>query len=149
MRTLKSLLVSLIGLIALLYGLLNLANIQAMREQMERPAAVGGMIHSSGASWTAFALITSFQFAISAVAFKGAWDLFAARNGTADEFREAKTTAVWAGGLSLVAWFALSFMSGIGLFQWGTEAGPAALTKVFELSTTSALTILFVWGTKD
>ena len=80
---------------------------------------------------------------------KGGWDLFAARKGTADEFKEAKTIAVWAGGLSLLSWFALSLMVGGGLFDWGTESGDVALAKSFALGTTSALTILFVWGTRD
>jgi predicted small integral membrane protein len=75
--------------------------------------------------------------------------LFAARNGTAQEFKEAKTTAVWAGGLSLFSWFALSLLIGVGLFQWGTDTGEAALANSFVLGTTSALTILFVWGTTD
>jgi hypothetical protein len=40
-------------------------------------------------------------------------------------------------------------MVGGGIFQWGTDHGEAALAKSFALATTSALTILFVWGTKD
>jgi len=49
----------------------------------------------------------------------------------------------------LLSWFSLSLMVGGGLFQWGTDSGQAALAKTFALGTTSALTILFVWGTKD
>lgn len=146
MRTFKSLLVALIGLTALMYALQNLADIDSMRQQLE--AAKFGNA-SPAASWAGFALITLCQFAIVAVALKGAWDLFAARNGTAEEFKEAKSVAVWAGGLSLLSWFALSLMVGGGLFQWGTDSGEAALAKSFALGTTSALTILFVWGTKD
>ncbi len=146
MRLFKSLLVSLIGLTALMYALQSLADIGAMREQMEAAKSGNG---SPGASWTAFALIITCQLAIAAVALKGGWDLFAARKGTADEFKEAKTVAVWAGGLSLLSWFALSLMVGGGLFQWGTESGDVALAKSFGLGTTSALTILFVWGTRD
>ena len=85
---------------------------------------------------------------LAATALKGAWELFAARKGTAEKFKEAKSTAVWAGGLSLLSWFALSLMVGAGLYQWGTDNGAAALSKSFALGTTSALTILFVWGTK-
>jgi len=146
MRVFKSLLVSLIGLTALMYALQNLADIGAMREQMD--IAKSGNA-SPVASWTGFALIVACQLAIAAVALKGGWDLFAARKGTADEFKEAKTIAVWAGGLSLLSWFALSLMVGGGLFDWGTESGDVALAKSFALGTTSALTILFVWGTRD
>jgi predicted small integral membrane protein len=146
MRVFKSLLVSLIGLTALMYALQNLADIGAMREQMD--IAKSGNASPVG-SWTGFALIVACQLAIAAVALKGGWDLFAARKGTADEFKEAKTVAVWAGGLSLLSWFALSLMVEGGLFDWGTESGDVALAKSFALGTTSALTILFVWGTRD
>ena len=145
MRSFKSLLVSLIGLTALMYALQNLAHISLMRQQIDAvPVAIPPAI-----TWTGFGLITLLQFVIAVVAIKGAWELFAARNGTADEFKGAKSTAVWAGGLSLLSWFALSLMVGGGLFQWGTDFGAAALAKTFALGTTSALTILFVWGTRD
>ena len=146
MRIFKSLLVSLIGLTALMYSLENLGSIGGMRQQIE---AMPSAARAPGISWTGFALIILCQLAIAATALKGAWELFAARKGTAEEFREAKSTAVWAGGLSLLSWFALSLMVGAGLFQWGTDNGAAALAKSFALGTTSALTILFVWGTRD
>jgi len=146
MRIFKSLLVSLIGLTALMYALQNVGNIGELRQQIgEVPSAE----NSPALSWIGFALITLCQFVIAAVALKGAWDLFAARKGTADEFKEAKSTAVWAGGLSLLSWFSLSLLVGGGLFEWGTDNGAAALAKSFALGTTSALTILFVWGTRD
>lgn len=145
MRSFKSLLVSLIGLTAFMYALQNLANIGVMRQQIDAvPVAIPPAV-----TWAGFALITLCQLVIAAVAFKGAWELFAARKGTAEEFKESKSTAVWAGGLSLLCWFALSLMVGGGLFQWGTDFGAAALAKTFALGTTSALTILFVWGTRD
>ena len=145
MRIFKSLLVSLIGLTALMYALQNIAHIGLMREQI----AAARLAFPPAITWSGFALITLCQLAIAAVALKGAWELFAARKGSADEFREAKSTAVWAGGLSLLCWFGLSLMVGAGLFQWGTDFGSAALAKTFALGTTSALTILFVWGTRD
>jgi predicted small integral membrane protein len=54
--------------------------------------------NSPSLSWTGFAVVVLFQFVTAVVALKGAWDLFAARKGTAEEFRDAKTVAVWAGG---------------------------------------------------
>jgi len=146
MRIFKSLLVSLIGLTALMYSLQNLGSISEMRRQIE---AMPSTAISPASSWTGFALIILLHFVTAATALKGAWELFAARKGSAEEFKEAKSTAVWAGGLSLLTWFALSLMVGAGLFQWGTDNGATALAKSFALGTTSALTILFVWGTKD
>lgn len=156
MRIFKSMLVALIGLTALMYALTNLANIGLLGQQLgAAPAANPGtdprtlFSPTSDASWTGFALMTLCQLVIATVALKGAWQLYAARNGTAEEFKDAKTTAVWAGGLSLLAWFALSLLVGGGLFHWGTDSGAVALTRSFQLSSTSALTILFVWGTTD
>ena len=156
MRSFKSLLVSLIGLTALMYALQNLANIGLFGQQPDAgsPAGSGTAPHtlfstSADASWMGFALITLCQLAIGAVALTGGWRLYAARGGTTEEFKEAKTTAVWAGALSLLSWFALALLVGGGLFHWGTETGVAALTRSFQLSSTSALTILFVWGTTD
>ena len=146
MRIFKSLLVSLIGLTALMYVLQNLADVDEMRQQIDAAGSAGA---SPAASWAALALITACQLALAATALKGAWELFAARKGSPEQFKEAKTTAVWAGGLSLLSWFALALTVGGGLFQWGTDSGEAALGKSFALGTTSALTSLFVWGTTD
>jgi predicted small integral membrane protein len=146
MRVFKSLLVFLIGLTALMYVLQSLASVGEMRQHIE---ALPSPATSPVLSWMGFMLVTLIQFALAATALKGAWELFAARNGSPEMFKGAKTTAVWAGGLSLLSWFALSLMVGAGLFQWGTDGGDAALAKSFALGTTSALTILFVWGTTD
>jgi len=146
MRIFKSLLVLLIGLTALMYAGLNLASIAEMHDEVA--SANWGKV-SPALSWAGFGISTLCLLGLALTALKGAWELYAARNGTADEFRTAKTTAVWAGGIALFSWFALSLMVGIGLFQWGTDSGETALAKAFALGTTSALTILFVWGTTD
>lgn len=146
MRIFKTLLVLLIGLTALMYALQNLANIGEMRQQIDAAKSTHG---SLSASWAGFGLITACQLALAMTAFRGAWELFVARNGSPEQFKEAKTTAVWAGGLALLSWFALALLIGVGLFQWGTDSGQVALAKTLALGTTSALTILFVWGTTD
>lgn len=154
MRTFKSLLVALIGLTALMYALQNLSDIPEMRQHVGALASPESYPHrifsnSPILSGVGIGLIILCQFAIAVVALKGSWELFSARKGSPDEFREAKSTAVWAGGLSLLSWFAQSLMIGVGLFQWGTDNGADALARSFALGTTSALTILFVWGTRD
>ena len=89
MRTFKSLLVALIGLTALMYALQNLRSVGDMRRHIE----TAPVVMSPAMSWAGFALITVCQFLIAAVALKGAWELFAARRGSPDEFKEAKSTA--------------------------------------------------------
>lgn len=146
MRVFKTLLVLLIGLTALMYALQNLADVAEMRQQID---AAGGASVSPVASWAGFGFMIACQLALAVTALKGARDLFLARNGSPEQFKEAKTTAVWAGGLALLSWFALALMIGGELFRWGTDTGQVALAKSFALGTTSALTILFVWGTTD
>ena len=154
MRIFKSLLVSLIGLTALMYAVQGLASIGEMRlaDAASHPANTVRHTMLSGspaASWTAFLLVVACQFVIAAVALKGAWDLFVARNDTDAAYKDAKSMAIWAGGLSLLSWFALSLMIGAGLFQWGSDFGAIALSRTFQLGSTSALTILFVIGVRD
>jgi len=149
MRSFKSLLVALIGLTALMYALQDLASIDEMRMPPGGEYRDTLLSGSPAASWTGFALITLCQFVIAGVAFKGSWDLYAARNATDAEYKEAKSAAIWAGGLSLLSWFALSLMVGAGLFQGGSDFGAMALTRAFQLGSTSALTILFVNGVRD
>jgi predicted small integral membrane protein len=154
MRTFKSLLVALIGLTALMYALQGLASVDEVRLPAGAPAQSAPYRETllSGfpsASWVGFALITLCQFVIAAVALKGAWNLYAARNASDADYKEAKSAAIWAGGLSLLCWFALSLMIGGGLFQWGSDFGSVALARAFQLGSTSALTILFVNGVRD
>jgi len=153
MRSFKSLLVALIGLTSLMYALQDLASIDEMRMQVGAAPGDGYrdtlLSGSPAAGWTGFALITLCQFVIAGVAFKGAWDLYAARNATDAEYKVAKSAAIWAGGLSLLSWFALSLMVGAGLFQGGSDFGAMAMTRAFQLGSTSALTILFVNGVRD
>ena len=85
MRSFKSLLVSLIGLTALMYALQNFTNIDAMRQQID---ATNSGSDFPAASWTGFAVRTLGQLVIAAVALKGAWNLFAARKGTAEDLRK-------------------------------------------------------------
>jgi predicted small integral membrane protein len=155
MRIFKSLLVSLIGLTALIYGLQGVASIGAMRIEAAAASHPGNAVRdtilsgSPAASWIGFVLVTLCQFVVAAVAMKGALDLFVARSGTDAAYKDAKSMAIWAGGLSLLSWFALSLMIGVGLFQWGSDFGAIALARTFQLGSTSALTILFVNGVRD
>jgi predicted small integral membrane protein len=76
--------------------------------------------------------------------------LFAARNGTVEEFHAAKSAGSWAAGLALLTWFGLFFVLGGAFFQmWQTEIGSGSLRDAFAFATVSALTMLFVYLTDD
>ena len=59
--------------------------------------------------------------------------------------QESRTEA----GCRSISRFSLLADGRRGAFRMGTDFGEVALAKSFALGTTSALTILFVWGTTD
>jgi predicted small integral membrane protein len=159
-RILKALLVLFIGLHALIYGLQNVANLN------EAHAALGYVL--SGADhqvypntlffdvtdpavhWVALALIIIGEAAIGYFGFKGAWDMFAARNATAEEFHLAKRGGLWAAGIALLVWFGFFMTFGAAFFQmWQTEVGAGSMEGAFMYSMASAITMLFVYLTAD
>src|SRR5690606_6914208 len=74
--------------------------------------------------WAALALVILGELAIGFFGIKGGWDMFAARNGTAEQFHLAKSAGVWAAGLALLIWFGLFMAFGAAFFQmWQTEVG--------------------------
>ena len=112
MRILKMLLVLAIGMHALLYALQNLANINEAHGALAY--VVSGADHqayphtlffhtaSPAFTWAAMVAVLIGEFSVGAFGLKGAWDMFAARNGTAEEFRAAKKAGLWAAGLALL-----------------------------------------------
>lgn len=159
-RILKSLLVLFIGLHALIYAVQNIANIN------EAHAALGYVM--SGAdhaayprsmffktdnnllAWIALSLVLAGEFAVAYFGIKGGWDLFAARNGTAEQFHSAKSGGLWAAGLALLVWFGLFMTFGSAFFQmWQTEVGDGSLRGAFYFAAASAITMLFVYLTDD
>ncbi|MGI8704816.1 MAG: DUF2165 family protein [Sphingomicrobium sp.] len=159
-RILKALLVLFIGLHALIYGLQNVANLS------EAHAALGYVL--SGADhevyphtlffdvtnpavhWVALALIIIGEAAIGYFGIKGAWDMIAARNGTAEEFHFAKRGGLWAAGIALLVWFGFFMTFGAAFFQmWQTEVGAGSMEGAFMYSMASAITMLFVYLTGD
>ena len=159
-RILKSLLVLLIGLHALFYGLQNIANINEAHaalgyvmsgaDQTAYPHTSFFKSGSSGLHWAALALVLIGEFSVAFFGIKGGWDLFAARNGTAEQFRAAKSAGLWAAGLALLTWFGLFMTFGSAFFQmWQNEVGDGSLRGAFYFATTSVLTMLFVCITDD
>lgn len=159
-RILKSLLVLFVGLHALFYALQNIANINEAHaalgyvisgaDQTAYPHTLFFKSGSSGLHWTALVLVLVGEFSVAFFGIKGGWDLFAARNGTAEQFRAAKSAGLWAAGLALLTWFGLFMTFGSAFFQmWQNEVGDGSLRGAFYFATMSALTILFVSLTDD
>ena len=73
-------------------------------------------------------IINLLELAAGALAGKGAFDLFAARNASAADFNAAKTYALAGTGLAVAIWFGIFGAFGGAFFQmWQVEAGVNAL----------------------
>ena len=159
-RLLKAVLVLFIGLHALIYGLQNLANLNEAHgalgyvisgtDHKAYPSTLFFHSASSIVHWVALVLVLAGEFAVAFFGIKGGWDLFAARNGTAEQFHAAKLAGLWAAGLALLTWFGLFMIFGGAFFQmWQTEIGSGSLADAFHFATVSAVTMLFVYLTED
>jgi predicted small integral membrane protein len=160
LRVIKILLVLLIGLHALIYALQNLANLD------QAHAALGYVLSNTGhevypntlffsvvnpsVHWVALGLVIVGEFAIGAFGIKGAWDMWAARNDTAERFHAAKAYGVLAAGVALLVWFGFFMTFGAAFFQmWQTEVGAGSMEGAFMYSMASAITMMFVYLTGD
>ena len=159
-RILKAVLVLFIGMHALIYGLQNIANINEAHtalgyvmsgaDQAAYPHTLFFRSSESALHWVALVLVLIGEFSVAAFGIKGSWDMYAARNGTAEEFHAAKSAGLWAAGIALLTWFGLFMTVGGAFFQmWQNELGHGSLSDAFYFSTISTLTMLFVYLTKD
>lgn len=160
LRIIKILLVLFIGLQALIYALQNLANLNEAHQALGYvlsnldhdvyPNSMFFAVTSPMLHWGALGLVILGEFAIGFFGIKGAWDMFAARNDTADKFHAAKTSGVWASGIALLVWFGLFMTFGAAFFQmWQTEVGAGSMQGAFMYSMASAITMMFVYVTQD
>ncbi len=159
-RLLKSALVLFVGLHALFYALQNIANLGAAHNALVYvisgsghevyPATIFFKSSSPIFAWAALMLVLIGEFSVSYFGIKGGWDLFRARNGTAEEFHAAKSNGVTAAGLALLVWFGFFMSFGAAFFQmWQTQVGTGSMEGAFMYAIASAVTILFVCLTDD
>ena len=159
-RILKCLLVLTVGLNGLFCALNNVANFKQAKDALAYVISGSGhetyphtlFFYSNSPALHYAALIVALvgEFAVGFFGLKGAWDLFAARNGTAKQFHAAKTAGVWAGGIALLTWFGLFVTIGGAFFEmWQTPMGAGSQDHAFDFAAISAITILFVCLTDD
>ena len=159
-RVLKSVLVLFIGVHALFYALQNIANINEAHaalgyvisgaDQTAYPHTLFFKSSSSILHWAALVTVLTAEFAVAFFGIKGGWDLFVARNRSAEEFHAAKRAGAWAAGLAILTWFGLFMTFGGAFFQmWQNEVGDGSLRGAFYFATASVLTMLFVYLTDD
>ncbi len=137
-RYIKILMSASVALFCLFYALQNIWNLDAanwfvayttsMEGHEKYPSHFGPAITSAALHGVMLWIIIALEIAAGLLAAKGAFDLFKARNGSADEFNGAKTYAIAGCGVGILIWFGLFSAIGGAYFQmWQTEAGAGAL----------------------
>ena len=126
-RILKIVLVIFVGLQGFFYVAGNLVNwdsglgavayVLSMQGHEVYPNHLLPPITNSVLVTMAFIIIITGEFLIGALCFKGAWDLWQARNKDSDAFNSAKKYAILGAGMALVVWFGGFVIIGGGLFQ--------------------------------
>lgn len=159
-RMLKIFLVFFIGLHGLIYALQNLVNLN------QAHAALGYVLSNEGHEvyprsmffsvtnpmlhWCALWLVILGELAIGYFGIKGAWDMFATRQESAERFHAAKKNGVIAAALALLVWFGFFMTFGAAFFQmWQTELGAGSMEGAFMYSMASAITMMFVYVSQD
>lgn len=137
-RWLKIAMVASVSLFCLVYALQNIVNLEAahwfvsyttsMEGHDKYPSHFGPAITSSTLHWVMLWIIIALEITAGLLAAKGAFDMFKARNSSADDFNAAKTYGIAACGVGILVWFGLFSAIGGAYFQlWQTEAGGGAL----------------------
>ena len=93
----------------------------------------------------AYLLILTGEFLVAALSFKGAWDLWNARNESATDFNASKTYAVLGTGTAMVVWFGgFVVIGGVLLQMWQTQIGAGSFHDASIFAGLSGLVLLFV-----
>ncbi len=154
-RYFKILFVVFIALLCLFYAGQNVANLdacyQAFAYVLSRadhqvyPDSIFPALQSGTLIWLVLASVVSLEFLAGLLAAKGAWDMWSARNGSAELFNAAKTYALLGCGTGIVVWFGMFAVFGGALFQmWQTEIGAGSLEDAFQFFAACAFVFLIV-----
>lgn len=137
-RYIKIALAAFASLFCLFYAIQNIANLGPAEWFVGTMSAMEG--HEAYPNTFAFAvsspvlvkamlwIIILLELTAGILAGKGAIDMFAKRNGSSEDFNEAKSYALVGTGLAVVVWFGIFGAFGGAFFQmWQVEAGLNAL----------------------
>jgi predicted small integral membrane protein len=154
-RYIKIAMVLSVSLFCLMYALQNIANLDAanwfvsyttsMEGHEKYPAHFGPAVTAPVLHTMMLWIIIALEISAGLLAAKGAFDLFTARNSSADEFNSAKNYAIAGCGVGILVWFGLFSALGGAYFQmWQTEAGGGALANATWFSIQLALVWILV-----
>ena len=155
MRFIKMLLAAFVALFCVFYALQNIVNLQAahgfvvyvvgMADHAAYSSHFGPSIIAPVLTWTMLWTIIALEALAGLLAAKGAFDLFNARNASADDFNAAKSYALAGCGVAILIWFGLfGAIAGAYFQMWQTEAGGKALTDASIFSIQFGVVLLVI-----
>lgn len=154
-RWIKIVLAAFVGLFCLFYAVQNIVNLGAaqgfvayvasMADHGPYPAHFGPPVNAAALLWVMLWIIIALEIAAGLLGLRGAWDLFAARNASADDFNRAKKFAMAGCGVAVIVWFGLFGAIAGAYFQaWQTEAGLNALRDAGTFSLQHGVVLLIL-----
>lgn len=159
-RTLKTIFVAFIALLCLAYATQNIVNldiayasfayVMSNADHALYPDSFMPAVSNPVLLWIALVLVVAFEFLAGALAAKGAWSMFSARNASAAEFQQAKKHALLGCGLGVIVWLGFFGVFGAAFFQmWQTEAGAASMNGAFQYFVSCAVVFIIVSMTDE
>ncbi len=154
-RNLKSVFVILISLLALVYALQNIVNLQACHaafvyvmsnaDHKAYAESFGPAVSSPVLTWLALVFVIGGELAAGLLAGRGAFAMWSARMGPVEDFRRAKKFALIGCGVGIIVWLGFFNVIGGAYFQmWQTTAGQASMDDAFEFVMACALVFIIV-----
>lgn len=154
-RTLKTVLVAIVSLMALLWAVQNVTNLDAAYQTVAYvmsnvdheayASSFGPSITSPALIWLALAIILIGEFSVAFLAAKGTWDLWSNRGAAAAEFAAAKKFGLLGCGMAIVVWFGFFMVLAGAYFQmWQTQIGAGSFDDAAKLAAISGLILIFL-----
>lgn len=154
-RTIKIILVILVGLQGLIYFGSNIANwdaakgaVEAIVTMPERPYYANALTPAitNGALITvALLIILAGELLVAILSFAGAIKLYGALKAPAEQFNSAKSLAIAGCAMAIIVWFGIFTVIGGALFQmWQSQLGQSSLGDAHKFIVPSGIILLFL-----
>jgi predicted small integral membrane protein len=159
MRYLKivaALIIGLVGLLAFLNNLFNIASAQsfvsAVISAPEQPyyEIIGPTFGAGWQAWFGLVIIMVGELATGILGFIGAANLLNKRTAEAADFQKAKNLAISGGAIGMFVWYGFFVVLGEMYFNmWQTEIGAGSVSGAFRYGTVCAVLMFFIYMHDD
>ncbi|GAA4360989.1 DUF2165 family protein [Kangiella marina] len=151
-RYLKIVLVMFLSLLCLIYGLQNLANLDAcfgavsyvlgMSEHTYYANSWFPAVTNSSLVWICVFIIILAELTAGILLLIGAFTMFKARQSDSATFNQAKSLSLIGAGIGIIVWFGFFGVLGGAWFQmWQTSVGAQSLGGAFQYFASC----VFIW----